>query len=262
MKPWTTKKLRNLKKTNGQKLSMLTCYDFQTAQMLNESQVDLILVGDSLGNVILGYDTTVSVTLQEMIIFGSAVKRGAPNKFTVIDLPFGTYATRDLAIKNGLELFQKTKAESLKLEGHSKEILQSIELLTSAGVPIMGHLGLTPQSVHEQGGYFTHGKTSEEEDKIINQAIELENAGVFAIVLECVTSRLAKIIEEKITIPTIGIGSGNGTTGQVLVLNDLLGLGKNDPPSFCQPVSKLFNEKLKLTNTYIESVHQTAGNTQ
>ena len=262
MKPWTTKKLRNLKKVDGQKISMLTCYDFQTAQMLEDSNVDLILVGDSLGNVILGYETTVSVTIEDMITFGAAVKRGAPSKFTVIDLPFGTYATKELAIKNGLKLFQNTKAESLKLEGHSDEITQSIKLLTSAGVPIMGHLGLTPQSVHEQGGYFTHGKTTIEEEKILRQAQELEEAGVFAIVLECVTETLAEKIDQTLSIPTIGIGSGRKTTGQVLVLNDLLGLGKSAPPSFCKPVSNLFNEKLKLTNSYIKSVNQSKELTQ
>ena len=168
MKKWTTRTLKTSKINQSFEypLSMLTCYDFQTAQMLNETEVDLLLVGDSLGNVILGHRTTVSVTLEEMIIFGRAVKRGAPDKFTVVDLPFGTYGTADLGLKNGIRLFQETEAESLKLEGASREALNSIELLSSAGVPVMGHIGLTPQSVHQQGGYFTHGKTQDEIDKI------------------------------------------------------------------------------------------------
>jgi len=262
MKIWTTKKLRELKSRPFSPLSMLTCYDFQTAQMLNESEVDLILVGDSLGNVVLGYETTVSVTLNEMSIFGAAVKRGAPDKFTVVDLPFGTYATKEMAVTNGINLFRETKAEALKLEGHSEEIVKSIKLLTNAGVPIMGHLGLTPQSVHQQGGYYTHGKTQEEEDKIFHQAKELEKAGVFAIVLECVTTNLADRIEKTLEIPTIGIGSGKNTSGQVLVINDLLGLGKNKAPSFCEPISQLFNKKLNLTNKYISGVKNRSEMTQ
>ena len=251
MKKWNTKKLRELKKAPFKPLSMLTCYDYQTAQMLNESLVDLILVGDSVGNVILGYPNTVSVSLDEMITFGAAVKRGAPQKFTVVDMPFGTYATKDLAIKNGLCLFQKTNAEALKLEGHSSEILKSINLLTNSGVPVMGHLGLTPQSVHQQGGYFTHGKSNKEKTLILKNAKELQEAGAFALVLECVTCELAAEIESELTIPTIGIGSGDKTSGQVLVINDLLGMGQKAPPSFCQPISSLYSKKLELTNSYI-----------
>lgn len=256
MKKWTTRALRKLKHNGAaakDTISMLTCYDFQTAQMLNESDLDLILVGDSLGNVILGYENTVSVTVNDMITFGSAVKRGAPDKFTVVDMPFGSYATETMAIKNALKIFQDTKCEALKLEGASTDILSSIKKLTIAGIPVMGHIGLTPQSVHQLGGYYTHGKTNQEAIKLIEQAKELEKAGAFSIVLECVTSEIAKEIDKSVSIPTIGIGSGKDTTGQVLVLNDLLGLGKKPAPSFCSPVSALYETKLKLTNEYIKS---------
>ena len=256
MKKWTTRALRNLKCDNNYSntLSMLTCYDFQTAQVLNDSNVDLILVGDSVGNVILGHENTVSVTVNDMITFGAAVKRGAPSKFTVVDMPFGSYATQALAIENGIKIFQQTKCEALKLEGASDEVISSILKLTSSGVPIMGHIGLIPQSVHQLGGYYTHGKTEGEASKLIEQAKELEQAGAFSIVLECITGEISKRIEESISIPTIGIGSGNYTTGQVLVLNDLLGLGKNKIPSFCEPVANLYGTKLKLVDNYINSI--------
>ena len=256
MKKWTTRALRNLKSNDTivDTISMLTCYDFQTAQILNDSNVDLILVGDSLGNVILGYENTVSVTVSDMITFGSAVKRGAPNKFTVVDMPFGSYATQMHAIENGINIFQQTKCEALKLEGASEEIITSIQKLTSSGVPIMGHIGLIPQSVHQLGGYYTHGKTEDEADKLIKQAKDLEQAGVFSIVLECITEEIARKIEESISIPTIGIGSGSYTTGQVLVLNDLLGMGKNKVPSFCKPVSNLYGTKLQLVENYVNSI--------
>lgn len=253
---WTTKKLKLAKAKNNKSnfLSMLTCYDFQTAQLLDEVGIDLILVGDSVGNVILGHENTISVTLEEMIIFGRAVKRGAKNTFTVVDMPFGTYATKELAINNGIKLFQQTKAEALKLEGSSPEILDGIKLLTHTGIPVMGHLGLTPQSVHQQGGYFTHGKKEEEFELICNQAKSLQEAGAFSIVLECVTPELAAKVTETLDIPTIGIGSGKNTNGQVLVTNDLLKIGKDNPPSFCSPISNLYETKKTLIQKYQQSL--------
>ncbi len=247
-----TRKIRKRKLHKGKApMSMLTCYDFQTAQMLSETHIDLLLVGDSLGNVVLGYDTTVEVTLNDMITFGAAVKRGAPHKFTVVDLPFGSYATVEKGLESAIKLMQKTKAEAVKLEGASPTFLELIKRLTEVGIPVMGHIGLTPQSVHEQGGYYTHGKSGDSEARIYKEAMELEKAGCFSIVLEFVDEHLAERISQNLSIPTIGIGSGLKTDGQVLVINDLLKLGPKQPPSFCQPMADLFQIKKEIIEQYL-----------
>lgn len=252
MKKLTTRNLRHHKKSTQDKaLQMLTCYDFQTAQMLNETNLDMILVGDSLGNVVLGFETTVEVTLDMMILFSAAVKRGAPDKFVVADLPFGTYANVENGLENSIKLFQQSKVEALKLEGAYPHELQLIERLTQIGIPVMGHIGLTPQSVHELGGYYTHGKDDGSKNKLMKEAKALEAAGCFSIVLECVEEKLALEITKELKIPTIGIGSGNDTDGQVLVINDLLHMGKNDPPKFCNPIANHFEEKRKLIEKYL-----------
>jgi 3-methyl-2-oxobutanoate hydroxymethyltransferase len=253
LKIHTTRSLRATKIQKGSSpLQMLTCYDFQTAQLLNETEIDLLLVGDSLGNVILGYETTVEVSLEEMIVFSSAVKRGAKNKFVVADLPFGTYSTFESGIENATKLFQRSKAEAIKLEGASEHQLKLIKRLTETGVPIMGHIGLTPQSVHELGGYYVHGKDEKSQEKLLQEAIALEKAGAFCVVLECVKEELSKKISESLSIPTIGIGSGDFTDGQVLVTNDLLHMGKQDPPKFCQPVANFYELKKTAIEKYIE----------
>jgi 3-methyl-2-oxobutanoate hydroxymethyltransferase len=246
-----TRKIRAHKKQK-KPIQMLTCYDFQTAQMLNETNLDLILVGDSLGNVILGYDHTIAVELSTMILFSKAVKKGAPNKFVIADMPFGTYATLESGVKNAVELFQNSGAEALKLEGAFPFELELITRLTQIGIPVMGHIGLTPQSVHEQGGYYTHGKDNFSQTKLINEAMALEKAGCFSIVLECVEEKLAEKITKKISIPTIGIGSGKNTDGQVLVINDLLHMGKNTPPKFCKPIASFYQAKIKLIGEYLK----------
>lgn len=252
MKKLNTRKLNNWKLKNGNpSLQMLTCYDFQTAQMFNETELDLILVGDSVGNVILGYDTTVQVSIDEMITFAGAVKRGAPDKFVVADLPFGTYSTFDTAIANATKLFQKTNVESIKLEGAQLHHLQITKRLTESGIPVMGHIGLTPQSVHQLGGYYTHGKDDKSAAILLDAARKLELAGAFAVVLECVEKTLADKITREINIPTIGIGSGNTTDGQVLVINDLLNLGPDLPPKFCKPVANFFQLKKELVQKYL-----------
>jgi 3-methyl-2-oxobutanoate hydroxymethyltransferase len=252
-KKLTTRKIRSFKRSMDKKkqLEMLTCYDFQTAQMLNETQVDLILVGDSLGNVVLGYDTTVSVSLEEMKIFGAAVKRGAPDKFVILDLPFGAYSTFDQAVLSAVELFKHTKAEAIKLEGGFTFQLEIIERLTQIGVPVMGHIGLMPQSVHQQGGYYTHGKQEDSRKDLLKQAMDLQAAGVFSIVLECIDETVSKEITDLITIPTIGIGAGTGVDGQVLVINDLLKMGKTTPPKFCTPIADLYKERKDLIEGYL-----------
>lgn len=253
MKKHTTRTLRHYKLGDKKPaLQMLTCYDFQTAQMLNETELDMILVGDSLGNVILGYETTVEVSLETMILFSKAVKKGAPDKFVVADLPFGSYSSINKGLESAVKLFQQSNVEALKLEGAYPHELKLIERLTQIGIPVMGHIGLTPQSVHELGGYYTHGKDEASKNKLMTEAKNLEKAGCFAIVLECVEENLATEITKNLNIPTIGIGSGTKTDGQVLVINDLLHLGKNDPPKFCQPIANFYSEKRKLIENYLK----------
>ncbi len=244
--------LRDIKKSKQAKLQMLTCYDFQTAQILNSSSLDMILVGDSLGNVILGYETTVEVTLSDMETFGKAVRRGAPDKFLILDLPFGTYSTVAQGIHSATKLFQTTKCEAIKLEGAFPYQLKLIERLTQTGIPVMGHIGLTPQSVHQLGGYFTHGKNEDDASRLLREAQALQAAGCFCIVLEMVEESVATKITQELAIPTIGIGAGKKTDGQVLVINDLLKLGSHTPPKFCVPIADLFQLKSDLIKRYLE----------
>ncbi len=245
--------VRDIRKSKKQNLQMLTCYDFQMAQLFNEmEQLDIVLVGDSVGNVVLGLDTTVQVTIGDMITFGKAVRRGTPNKFLVVDLPFGAYSTITQGLKFGATLFQETNAEALKLEGAFPYQLKLIERLTQIGVAVMGHIGLTPQSVHQQGGYFTHGKSESEAARLMREAKALEAAGCFSIVLEFVEAGLAEEISKAISIPTIGIGSGKNVDGQVLVINDLLKNGPKMPPKFCPPVGDLYQIKKDLVTEYLK----------
>lgn len=248
--------LRDIKKSKQQNLQVLTCYDFQTAQLLNETDLDMILVGDSVGNVILGYETTVEVSLIEMEIFGGAVRRGAPDKFLIVDIPFGSYSTISQGIHSASKLFQKTKCEAIKLEGAFPYQLKLIERLTQTGVPIMGHIGLTPQSVHQLGGYFTHGKSEDDATRLMREALALQNAGCFSIVLEMVEAKVAEKITKSLSIPTIGIGAGKKTDGQVLVINDLLKMGPVTPPKFCTPVADLFETRKSLVTKYLKDQRQ------
>jgi 3-methyl-2-oxobutanoate hydroxymethyltransferase len=249
MKKLNVRDIRKAKKGN---LQVLTCYDFQTATLMNESALDMILVGDSVGNVILGYETTVEVTLEEMIIFGKAVRRGAPEKFLILDLPFGSYSTIAQGIHSATKLFKETKAEAIKLEGAFPYQLKLIERLTQTGIPVMGHIGLTPQSVHQQGGYYTHGKTDASQERLMKEAKALEAAGCFSMVLEMVEENLATKISEEVSIPTIGIGSGKNTDGQVLVVNDLLKMGPKTPPKFCPPMADFYSLKKSLLEKYLK----------
>jgi 3-methyl-2-oxobutanoate hydroxymethyltransferase len=244
--------LRDIRKAKGGNLQVLTCYDFQTAQLLNQTELDMILVGDSVGNVMLGYETTVEVTLEEMEIFSKAVRRGAPDKFLIVDMPFGAYSTISQGIHAATRLFKNTKAEAIKLEGAFPYQLKLIERLTQTGIPVMGHIGLTPQSVHQLGGYYTHGKTESSAERLMKEAKALEAAGAFSIVLECVEEKLATEITQSLTVPTIGIGSGRKTDGQVLVINDLLKLGDRTPPKFCVPIADLFKLKKDLIERYLK----------
>ena len=243
--------LRDIRKSKQKNLQVLTCYDYQTAIILNQTELDMILVGDSLGNVMLGYETTIEVSLTEMEIFASAVRRGAPDKFLIVDMPFGSYSTISQGIHSATKLFQKTRAEAVKLEGAFPYQLKLIERLTQTGIPVMGHIGLTPQSVHQLGGYYTHGKNESSAERLMNEAKALEAAGVFSLVLEMVEESVATEISKALSIPTIGIGSGKKTDGQVLVINDLLKLGPNMPPKFCTPIADLFETKKELINQYL-----------
>jgi len=255
-KSLTTKHIRHHKKEkNHRNLSMLTCYDFQTAQLLNDTDLDMILVGDSLGNVVLGFDSTIPVSLDNMILFGQAVRKGAPEKFLVLDLPFGSTNSYEVGLENACKLFQQTGAQAVKLEGAYADNLKIIKRLTEIGVAVMGHIGLTPQSVHQLGGYYTHGKTQHEHNELLNQAKLLEAAGIFSLVLECVQKDVAKSITENISIPTIGIGSGEHVDGQVLVINDLFHQGKNDPPKFCTPVANFYELKKNYLLQYLTSLN-------
>lgn len=244
--------VRDIRKAKKGKLQVLTCYDYQTAQLLNETDLDMILVGDSVGNVMLGYETTVEVSLTEMIIFGQAVRRGAPDKFLILDMPFGSYSTISQGIHSATKLFQATRAEALKLEGAFPYQLKLIKRLTETGIPVMGHIGLTPQSVHQQGGYYTHGKTEDSAERLMREAKELEAAGAFSMVLEMVEANLAQKISESLSIPTIGIGSGTNTDGQVLVINDLLKMGSRTPPKFCRPIADLYQVRKDLITQYLK----------
>jgi len=245
--------LRDIRKSKQKNLQILTCYDYQTARMLNETDLDMILVGDSLGNVMLGYETTIEVSLTEMEIFSSAVRRGAPDKFLIVDMPFGSYSTIAQGIHSATKLFQKTRSEAIKLEGAFPYQLKLIERLTQTGIPVMGHIGLTPQSVHQLGGYYTHGKTENSAERLMKEAKALEAAGAFSVVLEMVEENLAIEISNALSIPTIGIGSGKKTDGQVLVINDLLKLGPNTPPKFCTPLADLYQVKKDLVNGYLNN---------
>ncbi|WP_394137238.1 3-methyl-2-oxobutanoate hydroxymethyltransferase [Cytobacillus oceanisediminis] len=222
-----------------EKIVMLTAYDYPAAKQAENAEVDMILVGDSLGMVVLGYDSTVPVTMEDMIHHGKAVKRGAKDTFIVIDMPFMSYhlSIKDTLI-NGARLIQETGANAVKLEGGDR-VAEQIRSLTKAGIPVVAHLGLTPQSAGVLGGYKVQGKNAEAARKLMEDAKECEKAGAFAVVLECVPKQLAKQITKELTIPTIGIGAGQDTDGQVLVYHDVLGYGVDRVPKFVKQYQNL-----------------------
>ncbi|RQH20293.1 3-methyl-2-oxobutanoate hydroxymethyltransferase [Okeania hirsuta] len=226
----TTKQLIQWKQ-KGRSIVALTAYDYAIAQILDQAGVDLILVGDSLAMVALGYDTTLPVTLDEMIHHAKAVRRGVKQALIVVDLPFLTYQESiQQAIHSAGRILKETGAQAVKLEGGNEAIAQTISKLTSVGIPVMGHIGLTPQSVHQFGGYRKQGKTPDAKARILAEAVAVEEAGTFAMILEHIGADLAKEITEKVSIPTIGIGAGVYCDGQVLVINDVLGISDWQPP--------------------------------
>ncbi len=241
-------------KSDSEKIVMMTAYDYPSAKTSEQAGVDMILVGDSLGMVVLGYDSTIPVTVDDMIHHGKAVRRGAPNTFTVIDMPFMSFnVSLETTMENAKIIFQKTGAHALKIEG-GHEILESVRALTKAGIPIVAHIGLTPQTVNVMGGYRVQGKTNEDAKRLIEEAKALEQAGAIAIVLECVPEKLASVITEELTIPTIGIGAGKQCDGQVLVYHDLLQYGVERLAKFVKPYADFNEQATRALNHYIEDV--------
>ncbi|MED3553612.1 3-methyl-2-oxobutanoate hydroxymethyltransferase [Cytobacillus praedii] len=243
-------------KENGEKIVMLTAYDYPSAKQAEKSGVDMILVGDSLGMVVLGYDSTIPVTMDDMVHHAKAVKRGAKETFIVVDLPFMSYhlSMKDTLL-NGARLIQETGVHAVKIEG-ADEVIDSIQALTKAGIPVVGHLGLTPQSVGVLGGYKVQGKNAEAAKKLIEDAKKCEEAGAFALVLECVPKQLAKEISSYIKIPTIGIGAGVHTDGQVLVYHDVLTYGVDRVAKFVKPYVQLNDDIEQGLKSYVNEVKQ------
>ena len=249
----TTSTLLEMKQ-KGEKITMLTCYDFLMATLLEEAGIDVVLVGDSLANVVLGYESTIPVTMEEMLHHCKAVTRGMKNTLVVGDMPFMSYQTSsEEALRNAGRFLKESNVSAVKLEG-GEEVLETIKKIVDAGIPVMGHLGLTPQSVNVFGGYGLRGSTKEESEKIISDARKIEQAGVFAIVLEKIPSVLAKEITESISVPTIGIGAGPDCDGQVLVSHDMLGLFERYKPRFVKRYADIAQIMKKSFGDYIKEV--------
>lgn len=241
-------------KNNHTKLAMLTAYDYSTAKLQDEAGIHGILVGDSLGNVILGYEDTISVTMEDMIHHGAAVARGAKNALVVVDMPFMSYQTSVYdAVVNAGRLMKEGRANAVKLEG-GVSVCPQIKAITDAGIPVMAHLGLTPQSINAFGGFKVQGKNEAAARKLIDDAKAVEKAGAFALVLECVPAKLAKIISEQLTIPTIGIGAGAGCDGQILVYQDMLGMFSDYTPKFVRRFAEVGSVMKEAFANYIKEV--------
>lgn len=245
-------------KENGEKLTMLTAYDYSTAKLIDDAGINSILVGDSLGNVMLGYDDTISVTMEDMIHHGAAVARGAKNALVIIDMPFMSYQTSVYdALVNAGRLMKEGRAGAVKLEGGT-EVAPQIKAIVAAGIPVCGHIGLTPQSINAFGGFKVQGKSEEAAKKLLEDARAVEAAGAFAVVVEGVPKKLADIITEQLTIPTIGIGAGNGCDGQVLVYQDMLGMFSDFTPKFVKKYAGLGEVMKEAFANYIEEVQSGA----
>jgi 3-methyl-2-oxobutanoate hydroxymethyltransferase len=241
-------------KQRGEKIPMLTAYDYPTARLVEQAGVPIILVGDSLGMVVLGYDSTVPVTMEDMIHHGKAVVRGTERAIVVVDLPFMSYQiTTEDAMRNAGRLMKETGATAVKLEG-GEEVAETVRRLTNAGIPVMGHLGLTPQSVNQLGGYRLQGKTPAAAVKLLRDAKALEAAGAFAVVLETIPARVAEAVTQGIEIPTIGIGAGPYCDGQVQVLHDFLGIFQDFVPRHAKQFAKVGATIREAAATYVQDV--------
>ena len=253
VKKVTTHVLQEMK-LHGEKISMLTAYAFSMARIIDSAGIDVILVGDSASNVMAGYETTLPITLNEMIYHASSVVRGVNRALVVVDLPFGAYQGNSKeALNSAIRIMKETGAGAVKLEG-GKEISESIERILSAGIPVMGHLGLTPQSIHKFGTYVVRAKEEEEADKLIKDAKLLESIGCFSIVLEKIPATLGGNVAGKIKIPIIGIGAGPDVDGQVLVTHDMLGITQEFSPRFLRRYHNLFAEIKGAVSNYIHDV--------
>ena len=241
-------------KQRKEKIPMLTAYDYATAKMVDEAGIPLILVGDSLGMVILGYESTIPVTMEEMIHHTKAVVRGAKKALIIGDMPFMTYhISMSDALHNATRFIQEGGAQAVKLEG-GEVVAEKVRRLVDCGIPVMGHIGLTPQSIHQLGGFKVRGKEVEEAKKLLNDARILEEAGAFAIVLECTPAPLSKLITQKLVIPTIGIGAGPDCDGQVQVVSDILGLYTEFVPKHAKQYARLAGEIQNAVSSYISEV--------
>jgi 3-methyl-2-oxobutanoate hydroxymethyltransferase len=247
----TVRDLRTFKE-RGERFIMLTAYDFPTARILDEAGVPVLLVGDSLANNVLGYETTLPVTMEEMLHHTRAVTRGAKNALIVGDMPFLSYQTsQEEGIRNAGRFLKEGGAHAVKLEG---AMLELTAVLADRGIPVMGHIGLTPQSVHAMGGYRVQGRTEEDARRLLDQAQALEKSGVFSLVLEGIPTAVAAQITESLRVPTIGIGAGPNCDGQVLVINDLLGLGFGTYPKFVKPYADLRGEITRAVHSFRDEV--------
>lgn len=243
-------------KQQERKISMLTAYDYSTAKLMDEAGINAILVGDSLGNVVLGYEDTLSVTMEDMIHHGAAVARGAKNAMVVVDMPFMSYqASVYDAVVNAGRLMKEGRASAVKLEG-GKEVCPQVKAVTEAGIPVMGHLGLTPQSINALGGHRVQGKTQQAAQKLLDDARALQEAGAFAVVLECVPEKLADKVTKELEIPTIGIGAGSGCDGQVLVYQDMLGMFSDFTPKFVKKFANVGQVMKEAFKSYIDEIQQ------
>lgn len=249
----TTKVLQEMKE-NNEKISMLTSYDYTLAKIVDNAGIDVILVGDSASNVMAGHETTLPITLDHMIYHANSVVKAAKRSLVVVDLPFGSYqGDSKKALRSSIRIMKESGAHAVKLEGGS-EIIDSIERILTAGIPVMGHLGLTPQSIYKFGTYTVRAKQKAEAEKLINDAKLLQKAGCFAIVLEKIPANLAKTVSRKLDIPIIGIGAGNGVDGQVLVLHDMLGMTHEFNPRFLRRYLNLYNDINDAVRNYVNDV--------
>jgi len=249
----TTHVLQEMK-LKQEKIAMLTAYDYSMARILDQTGIDIILVGDSASNVMAGHKTTLPITLNDMIYHASSVMRAVKRALVVVDLPFGTYqGDSKVALQSAIRIMKESGANAVKLEG-GEEILESIERILSAGIPVMGHLGLTPQSIHKFGTYVVRATDKDEADKLVHDAHVLEKAGCFAVILEKIPAALGAMVAKEIRIPIIGIGAGNGVDGQVLVLHDMLGITQEFSPRFLRRYHNLSEEIKGSVRAYIKDV--------
>lgn len=249
----TTHVLQEMK-NKGEKISMLTAYDYSMAKIVDAAGIDIILVGDSASNVMAGHETTLPITLDQMIYHASSVVRAVNRCLVVVDLPFGAYQGNSKeALTSSIRIMKESGAHAVKMEG-GQEVVESIERILSAGIPVMGHLGLTPQSIYKFGTYVVRAKEEEEAARLIEDAIALEEAGCFSIVLEKIPAKLAKKVAEQVKVPVIGIGAGNGVDGQVLVVHDMLGITKEFSPRFLRRYNDLYHGIKSSVENYISDV--------